>query len=162
MVRIPCDVSLPDPDATGRLGAALARVARPGDTVLLFGDLGAGKTHLARAFIQTALLEAGLPIEDVPSPSFTLVQTYDLGPHQIWHADLYRLRGPDDTIELGLDDAMGTEIVVVEWPDRLGETAPSDSLRITLSPDEEDGRYARIEGSDRWRGVDIDLGAIDA
>lgn len=162
MARIPCDVFLPDPDATDRLGAELARVAQPGDTLLLTGDLGAGKTHLARAFIQAALSDAGLPMEDVPSPSYTLVQTYDLGQHEIWHADLYRLGGPDDTLELGLDDAMGTAIVVVEWPDRLGDAAPSDALRITLSPAGNDGRTARLESNGRWTGVDLNLGTVDA
>ena len=132
---------LPDDDATTRLGAALAGLVRPGDTLLLHGAIGAGKTHLARALIQTCLSR----LEDVPSPSFTLVQTYTANGFEIWHADLYRLSHPDEVWELGLNDAFETAVCLVEWPDRLGTAAPANALHITLS-DFGDGRRAVLSG----------------
>src|ERR1700754_4988912 len=109
------DLILPDPAATERLAAIIAAEARAGDAILLSGDLGAGKTHFARAFIN-ALTAAP---EEVPSPTFTLVQTYDalaLGvPVKIWHFDLYRLKAPDETLELGIEDAFAEAISLVEW-----------------------------------------------
>ncbi len=132
---------LPDDAATTRLGAILAGLVRPGDTLLLHGPIGAGKTHLARALIQTRMGRA----EDVPSPSFTLVQTYTADGTDIWHADLYRLSHPDEVLELGLDDAFATAICIVEWPDRLGKSAPKNALHITLTAEGE-GRRANLSG----------------
>lgn len=131
---------LPDEDATAGLGRALAGLLRAGDTVLLSGPIGAGKTHLARALIRQATGE-----QDIPSPTFTLVQTYNNPTADLWHADLYRLTHPDQVLELGLTDAMHTAIVLVEWPDRLGDLAPPDALHITLHP-AGDGRVATISG----------------
>ncbi|MBM3605283.1 MAG: tRNA (adenosine(37)-N6)-threonylcarbamoyltransferase complex ATPase subunit type 1 TsaE [Alphaproteobacteria bacterium] len=117
------------------LTAALARMLAadlvPGRTVLLDGPVGAGKTHFARAFIRARQGEAA---EDVPSPTFTLVQTYDdpMGT-EIWHADLYRLTDPAELSELGLDEAMSEAICLIEWPDRLQPPPPS-ALRVALSP----------------------------
>ena len=133
---------LPDDAATTRLGAALAALVQPGDTLLLHGSIGAGKTHLARALIQARLGR----LEDVPSPSFTLVQTYTAAGIDIWHADLYRLSHPDEVLELGLDDAFTTGICLIEWPDRLGKSAPATALHITLSS-EGDGRRALLCGT---------------
>ena len=132
---------LPDDAATTRLGAALAALVQPGDTLLLHGSIGAGKTHLARALIQARLGR----LEDVPSPSFTLVQTYTAAGIDIWHADLYRLSHPDEVLELGLDDAFTTGICLIEWPDRLGRSAPANALNITLSA-EGTGRKAILSG----------------
>lgn len=134
-------IFLPDADATTRLGAVLAGLACPGDTILLQGPIGAGKTHLARALIQARLGRA----EDVPSPSFTLVQTYVADDVEIWHADLYRLSHPDDVRELGLVDVFAAAICLIEWPDRLGKSTPADALTITLSADG-DGRRAALSG----------------
>src|SRR5947207_3065485 len=92
---------LPDPAATAALAGRVAPLARRGDVVALRGDLGSGKTAFARAFIAA---RAGRPVE-VPSPTFTLVQTYELPDGAIWHFDLYRLERPDDAIELGIDEA---------------------------------------------------------
>jgi tRNA threonylcarbamoyladenosine biosynthesis protein TsaE len=122
-------VPLPDPDATAALGRALAGRLGAGDAVLLQGGLGAGKTHLARALIQSLLL---VP-EDVPSPSFTLVQTYGAGNLEIWHADLYRLAAAEEVAELGLDAAFGAALVLVEWPDRLGPATPPQALTLRFA-----------------------------
>lgn len=107
---------------------------RAGDTVLLHGPIGAGKTHFARALIQSCLAEP----EDVPSPTFTLVQTYETPYVEIWHADLYRISDPDDVVELGLTDAFENQICLVEWPDRLGPLVPANALTIDIEPNEND------------------------
>ncbi|MFQ5622627.1 MAG: tRNA (adenosine(37)-N6)-threonylcarbamoyltransferase complex ATPase subunit type 1 TsaE [Paracoccaceae bacterium] len=120
------------PEALGAIARAIGRVLRGGDAVLLSGPVGSGKSHFARALIQDRLAAIGRA-EDVPSPSFTLVQTYDLGDATLWHADLYRLRGEDDAAELGLEDAFDTAICLVEWPDRLGALAPSRRIDVALS-----------------------------
>ena len=127
---------LPDEDATTRLAAEFARRVGPGDTLLLSGPIGAGKTHFARALIRS-LAGAGI---DVPSPSFTLIQTYDSPIGEIWHADLYRLSHPDEVIELGLDAAFATAISLVEWPDRLGDLAPPHALHLTFAAEGEGRR----------------------
>jgi tRNA threonylcarbamoyladenosine biosynthesis protein TsaE len=95
-------LDLPDEAATAALAARLAALLRPGDIVLLAGDLGAGKSFLARALIRAA---AGEPELEVPSPTFTLVQSYDLPAGELWHFDLYRLAAPDEVLELGWDEA---------------------------------------------------------
>lgn len=135
---------LPSDDATDALGQLLAAHLVPGDTVLLDGPIGAGKSHLSRAFIRARLGR----MEDVPSPTFTLVQTYEDAKGDIWHADLYRLSHPDDVLELGLEDAFDTAICLIEWPDRLGPLAPDDAIHVTLSPDGE-GRRALLRFSGR-------------
>ena len=154
MTAIPPDTSLVlrTPDDTARLGDALAHVLRPGDTVLLGGPIGSGKTHLARALIQARLGRA----EDVPSPSFTLVQTYGQGADEVWHADLYRLSHPDEVAELGLDDAFGRAICLVEWPDRLGRHGPPSALRLEFAPLDQ-GRRVTLTGSADWAGRIADL-----
>ncbi|WP_432448503.1 tRNA (adenosine(37)-N6)-threonylcarbamoyltransferase complex ATPase subunit type 1 TsaE [Aliiroseovarius marinus] len=132
---------------------ALAARLKPGDTILLEGQIGAGKTHFARAFIQSLLAAHGL-MEDVPSPTFTIVQTYEAGGVEVWHADLYRLTHPDEVEELGLVDAFTSAICLVEWPDRLGELLPADALKISFSPHPEKGedyREANLTSTDpKW------------
>lgn len=132
---------LANEDATAALGEHLAGLLGAGDTVLLEGPIGAGKSHLARALIRARLGR----MEDVPSPSFTLVQTYDADGVEIWHADLYRLSHPDEVLELGLEDAFATAICLVEWPDRLGSHIPPDALHLRLSA-QGDGRIAHLSG----------------
>jgi tRNA threonylcarbamoyladenosine biosynthesis protein TsaE len=134
-------LDLPNEAATQALGQRLSALARAGDVILLEGPIGAGKSALARAFIHARLGAA----EHVPSPSFTLVQVYEAGGVEIWHADLYRLTHPDEVWELGLDQAFGTAICLVEWPDRLGRHLPPDALRIRLEA-QGDGRRAVITG----------------
>ncbi len=134
-------LSLPSPDATTQFATRLGAVLRPGDTLLLDGPVGAGKSHFARGLIQS--LQD--PPEDVPSPTFTLVQTYDTARGQIWHCDLYRMSGPDELIELGLLDAFDNAICLIEWPDRLGELAPGNALRLDFIPDTVDPDLRRLE-----------------
>lgn len=134
-------VVLPSEAATDALATRLAAVLRAGDTVLLSGGLGAGKTHLARALIRAYL---GNPAEPVPSPTFTLVQTYDTGDVPIWHADLYRLGDPSEVDELGLDDALGEAICLIEWPDRLAPEWPADAVLLHLERQPDDTRTARL------------------
>ena len=130
---------LPDETATERLGIWLAPRLQAGDCLLLEGPIGAGKSHLARAIIRARLGR----MEDVPSPSFTLVQSYEAADVEIWHADLYRLSHPDEALELGLDEAFGRAITLIEWPERLGNAAPPDAIRLRLSAVDE-GRQLRI------------------
>jgi tRNA threonylcarbamoyl adenosine modification protein YjeE len=130
---------------TAAFGAWLGWYLFAGDAVLLTGPIGAGKTHLARALIQSRLGDAEA---EVPSPTFTLVQTYDTGDVAIWHADLYRIGHPDEVVELGLDAAFQDAIVLVEWPERLGRWRPRDAIVIELSP-RDDMRVARIEAGPR-------------
>lgn len=139
----PVTLTLPDAEAANAFGTRLGHCLRPGMVVLLDGPLGAGKTHIARAAIRAI---CGAETE-VPSPSFTLVQTYDGPEAEIWHADLYRLSGPDEIEELGLDAAMGREIVLIEWPDRLGRALPPGALHLRLAHAGE-GRALRIDGAD--------------
>ena len=142
-------LALPDQAATEVLAGRLAGVLRPGDLVALGGDLGAGKTNLARALIRAA---AGAEIE-VPSPTFTLVQVYDLPIGAVWHFDLYRLSSPDEVIELGWDEARAGGIALVEWPDRLGPLLPVDRLEIDLAFGDARGtRIATIAGTGGWAG----------
>ncbi len=142
-------LALPDQAATEALAGRLAAVLRPGDVVCLGGDLGAGKTTLARAVIRVA---AGAEVE-VPSPTFTLVQMYDLPDFTLWHFDLYRLTGPDEVVELGWDEARAEGVAMVEWPERLGSLLPVDRLDITLAYGEAPGtRTANIAGTGPWAG----------
>ena len=145
-MNAPLAAALPDPDATDALARALAPLMRAGDAVLLEGPVGAGKTAFARALIGALRAEAGLPPEGVPSPTFTLVQTYDTGAFETWHADLYRLSDPDEVVELGLDEAFQTALALVEWPDRLGAAAPAGALTVTLQQTGETGRVLTLTG----------------
>jgi tRNA threonylcarbamoyladenosine biosynthesis protein TsaE len=138
------EITLDNPAATEALAARLAALARPGDALLLEGPLGAGKSALARAFLRAATGDAGL---EVPSPTFTLVQSYDLpGGAAAHHFDLYRLAGPDGLLELGWDEARAG-IVLVEWPERLGRLSPAGALRVALAPGpHEEARLAHLTG----------------
>ena len=140
----------PDPDTTAHIAARLGAGLGAGDVVLLRGPVGAGKSHFARALIQSRLAALGRA-EDVPSPTFTLVQTYDLGTLEVWHADLYRLSDPRDCDELGLVAAFEEAICLIEWPDRLGRLLPAHALELTFAPDGQDGRVLHFSARDpRW------------
>jgi tRNA threonylcarbamoyladenosine biosynthesis protein TsaE len=132
---------------TEALAATVADLARRGDVILLDGPLGAGKSAFARAFIRHA---AGDPALEVPSPTFTLVQTYDTPRFPIHHYDLWRVDGPEALAELGWADT-ADGVALVEWPDRLGRLRPEGALTVALSPvpDEEDARRIVLSG---WPG----------
>ncbi len=137
-------------DQTARLAERLAPLLRTGDVVALWGGLGAGKTVLARALIRARCASA----DEVPSPTFTLVQTYPPRPPcqgEIWHFDLYRLNDPEEAWELGIEDAFAGGISLIEWPDRLGPLLPPGRLDVRLARgDEPDTRLVRLEGDGNW------------
>jgi len=137
---------LPSPEATTELALTLAGRLGAGDVILLEGSIGAGKTHFARSLIQALLAREGRH-EDVPSPTFTLVQIYDTDTFEIWHADLYRLGHPQEVVELGLDLAFDEGLCLIEWPDRLGSLRPAHAITLTLQPDADgEGRLATFSG----------------
>jgi tRNA threonylcarbamoyladenosine biosynthesis protein TsaE len=137
---------LPDEAATAALAARLAARARPGDVIALKGELGAGKTSFARSFIR-ALGGTG----EVPSPTFTLAQVYDLATATIWHFDGYRLRDPEEAWELGIEEAFADGISLVEWPERFGALLPARRLEVALSPGPTPlARRAVIDAPDGW------------
>jgi tRNA threonylcarbamoyladenosine biosynthesis protein TsaE len=150
---LPITLDLPSETATAALARRVAPLLRPGDTLLLSGPIGAGKTHFARALIR-ARLHAADRDEEVPSPTYTLVQTYRDDQAEIWHADLYRLSHPGEAVELGLDDAFETAITLVEWPDRLGRDAPDSALRMDFASGADDAsRRLTLSSQDpRWGG----------
>jgi tRNA threonylcarbamoyladenosine biosynthesis protein TsaE len=132
---------LPNEQATEALGATLAARLKPGDVVGLKGDLGAGKTTLARAIIRAAAADPDLI---VPSPTFTLVEVYDTPRGSYWHFDLYRLDDPQQVYELGWEEALAEGIVLLEWPERLGALLPKH-LSVTLELASDDGRRALLD-----------------
>lgn len=136
---------------TGRLAQQVGAHLSAGDTILLSGAIGAGKTHFARALIQSL---QDVP-EDVPSPTFTLVQEYHTRNGPLWHADLYRLSRSDEIVELGLAEAFDTAICLVEWPDRLGPLAPSDALQLTFEdgPTDESRTVTAGWSDPRWAAI---------
>ncbi len=122
----------PSPDCTAQAAKALGPRLATGDILLLSGSVGAGKTHFARHLIQSILI---VP-EDVPSPTFTLVQTYDTKNGPLWHADLYRVGSVHEIEELGLTDAFEQAICLIEWPDRLGPLKPNSALSLSFEDGE--------------------------
>lgn len=139
-------LQLPDLAATEALAARLAARLRRGDLVLLAGPLGAGKTAFARALLRTMTGDPGL---EVPSPTFTLVQQYETPRGAVHHFDLWRLSGPEALAELGWDDAL-RDIVLVEWPERLGSITPDGAIGVTLALDGDASRRATLGG---WDGA---------
>lgn len=149
------------PEDTGKLANFVAPLLGKGDILLLHGDVGAGKTDFARKIIQNRMAEFEA-VEDVPSPTFTLVQTYNLGPVDFVHADLYRLSHPDEVFELGLERAFETAVCLVEWPDRLGSLAPNSALNIEISIVDDTTRTFRFSWTDEtWSDRIRALTALD-
>lgn len=146
MARTSTTLRLSTEDDTDHLGRTLAIYARAGDCILLRGQIGAGKSALARAFIRTLLG----PDTEVPSPTFTLVQTYDHDDIEIWHADLYRLSDAQEAVELGITDAFDDQICLIEWPELLGDLVPSTALVIELSV-APDCHLATLTYGSNWR-----------
>ncbi|MEX0347076.1 MAG: tRNA (adenosine(37)-N6)-threonylcarbamoyltransferase complex ATPase subunit type 1 TsaE [Rhizobiaceae bacterium] len=136
-------LDLKDEAATSRLGQDIAAAVKPGDLIALEGDLGAGKTTLARALIRAATAKPGL---EVPSPTYTLVQYYD-GVLPVAHFDLYRLTDGSELYELGLEEALEQGIVVVEWPQNAADTLPSPALTVNLSETADGGRSAIVQAA---------------
>ena len=141
-------VDLPDEAATAAFAARISILAATGDIIALKGDLGAGKTSFARAFIR-----ARGGIEEVPSPTFTLVQVYELGAAAIWHFDLYRINVPEEAWELGIEDAFVEGISLIEWPEHLGPLLPRRRLEIEfLFGDRPEARCAVLDPGEDWQG----------
>ena len=135
-------------EATAALGRKLAVLARAGDVIALRGDLGAGKSELARGFVRAL---CG-PDEDVPSPTFTLVQPYETPEFPLYHFDLYRLKDAEEAYELGIEDAFAEGVSLIEWPERLGNLLPARRLDVTLRMGAaESQRLATLSG-DAWAG----------
>lgn len=143
----PATIALADDADTARLGEAVARALRTGEAVCLTGPLGAGKSTLARALVRALTT----PNEDVPSPTFTLVQFYEGVAFPLAHFDLYRLTSPDEAWEIGLDEALDEGAAIIEWPQRLEGALPPDRLDIEIAFDGE-GRRARLSAHGAWEG----------
>jgi tRNA threonylcarbamoyladenosine biosynthesis protein TsaE len=142
------DIPLAGLPGTQALGARIATGLRAGDAVALEGDLGAGKTTLARAILE------GLGVtEDVPSPTFTLVQQYETPKLAVRHYDFYRIEEPSELNELGLDEALDEGAVLIEWPEKAPDALPPDALHIKLTIVGDRSRNAHIEGPSRWSEV---------
>ena len=136
------------PLETEELASALKENLQNGDIILLKGEIGAGKSLFARSLIQSAMDQ----LEEVPSPTFTIVQTYETKLGSIWHADLYRLTDQSEIFELGLIDAFVSEIVIVEWPERLGHLEPQDALTVEIVILENDKREVIFStNSSMWK-----------
>ena len=134
-------IQLKDAQATCQLAKEIGPRLRSGDVLLLWGEIGAGKTHFARCLIQACL---AIP-EEIPSPTYTLVQVYSGVHADIWHADLYRINDASDAVELGLHDAFCDSICLVEWPEKLGDLSPASALSLSFeNPDGDDSRQLTL------------------
>lgn len=132
--------------ATEKLANSLAPLLQKSDVIALYGELGAGKTSFARALIKKLGYKG-----EVPSPTFTLVQTYNIKSINVWHFDLYRILDPDELIELDIEEAMRQSVLLIEWPQRMGNRLPNNRLDIKLNYTENEiGRMAIITGHGHW------------
>lgn len=145
---------LDDEAATARLGAAIAVVLKAGEAVCLNGPLGAGKSTFARALVRALTT----PTEDVPSPTFTLVQFYEGDGLKLAHFDLYRLFDPDEAYEIGLEEALEDGAAVIEWPERLEGRLPPDRLDIEIMVEGE-ARRVRLTPAGAWEGRGFEFGS---
>jgi tRNA threonylcarbamoyladenosine biosynthesis protein TsaE len=123
------DLRVRNETETARVAQAVARAVDSGDVIALHGDLGSGKTAFARSFVRTLMAED----EEVPSPTFTLVQTYPAEAATIYHFDFYRIEDPDEAWEIGIEEAFAEGISLIEWPERLGGLLPGDRLDVFLT-----------------------------
>jgi tRNA threonylcarbamoyladenosine biosynthesis protein TsaE len=142
-------ITLQTPDQTAKLAENIGARLAPGDCLLLDGPVGAGKTHFARHLIWS-LMQVH---EDIPSPTFTLIQTYETLAGELWHADLYRLTALEEIEELGLTEAFDQAICLIEWPRLLGPLTPENALNLTFITDQDDENIRQITfdaTDDRW------------
>lgn len=147
----PLRIPLPDPAATCVLAGRIADLSRTGDVIGLGGPLGAGKTVFARAFINHIAARSDTDAEDVPSPTFTLVQSYEFPALTVHHFDLYRIARPEDAYELGIEDAFADGVSLIEWPERLGPLLPARRLEVVLLQGaRQDARIAELDGGNDW------------
>jgi tRNA threonylcarbamoyladenosine biosynthesis protein TsaE len=154
----PATLTLADEAATQALGRALGAVLRAGEAICLTGPLGAGKSTLARALVRALTT----PAEDVPSPTFTLVQFYEGARLNVAHFDLDRLSSPDEAYEIGLDEALEDGAALIEWPERLEGDLPRDRLDVEIALSdrgEGEGRTARLTPHGAWEGRGFELGS---
>lgn len=142
------EIALEGLAGTAALGARIAAGLGVGDAVALRGDLGAGKTTLARAILRGLGVE-----EDVPSPSFTLVQHYETPRLAVRHYDFYRIETPDELNELGLDEALDEGAALIEWPERAPGHIPADALHVDLTVSSDHTRHAKLYGPSRWSQI---------
>lgn len=138
--------SCPKEEDTLDLAKALAKTSQAGDVWALFGTLGAGKSVFSRAFIQE-LSKA----EEVPSPTFTLLQTYDAGNTEIYHYDLYRIKSPEEIWELNIEEAMHEGICLIEWPEKMGGYLPRNIFRITIEILQDNTRKITLQTEDKGK-----------
>ncbi len=127
---------------TADVGKKLAGIARKGDVFALFGTLGMGKSVLSRAFVQSLT-----GAEEVPSPTFTLVQTYETANFDIYHFDLYRIKSPEEIFELGAEEAIYEGVCLIEWPEKMGAYLPNNAFHVRITPFAS-GRKITIETKD--------------
>ena len=136
---------------TVSISETLAELIRPGDTVLLFGKIGSGKTFFSRAMIQKMMQKQGAVVEDIPSPTFTIVQIYDTLVPSVWHLDLYRILNPEEIIDLDLENALEKHVCLIEWPQNMGLHVPERNLSIT---------FEELVGSDEVRNINFEFNGI--
>jgi tRNA threonylcarbamoyladenosine biosynthesis protein TsaE len=148
------EMTLPDAEATARLGAAIAAQLRAGEAVCLSGPLGAGKTTLARGLVRALTFSD----QEVPSPTFTLVQWYQGNGLALAHFDLYRLTRADEAYEIGLDEALEDGAALIEWPERLEGQLPEDRLDVEIALNGE-ARRVRLTGRGAWEGRALGFGS---
>ena len=145
-------ITIPTPEAMEAFGGSLSTLLKEGDIIALSGELGAGKSTLARGMIRAALKASGQPDEDIPSPTFTLVQQYPFAAaddpgRSIWHMDLWRLESPDEIHELGFEEAISRHISLIEWPERLGGLLPARALWLGIKQRDDDTRLITLSGA---------------
>lgn len=144
-------VPLADQAATGRFAARVAALLKPGDLVCLSGSLGTGKTVFARSVITALAAKFETPIDEVPSPTFTLVQLYDFPDFMLYHFDLYRIERAEEVFELGIEDALAEGVSMIEWPEKMAALLPTERLDIDLQQGAaENARIATIVPQDGW------------
>jgi tRNA threonylcarbamoyladenosine biosynthesis protein TsaE len=160
--NVPLLLHFADIVALDAFAGHLAKELKPGDVIGLSGNLGIGKTVLARSIIRILAMTYEISVPDIPSPTFTLVQQYDFPPFSIFHIDLYRIDHPKDTLELGIEEIFSNDVALIEWPDRLGLYLPPDRLQLTLLPgDNDNARILQIDKFGSWQNRGLELSIND-